>query len=362
MQENLLEKRVSIGDTGERARSAPVGQLRAKRAGAAAAPYPHCWFNASTLESPMPRTRIVLALAWALVTALMLTGTATAQTVWSGFDFSFSRPNDADPMLPQNQDRITDNVWLTRLVQEGLFNIRQETSYALTSPADTQWATDLMSANAGETIAAANWADLSFANWIDAYGGQGGMTLPARLTSRNAVVHLITDDIYLDIQFTAWTSGAGGGGFSYDRAAAPPSPTTTGDYNGNGVVDAADYVVWRDTLNQSAAPPGSGADGIADGFIDSADYDFWRAHFGEIVPTGSGTLTAAAVPEPAAFMLTLVGLISFFGFPCAWQERGSCSRGEHHEKIPYYPWVGGLCVGGAGGDPRLSLCPPVGHQ
>ena len=29
----------------------------------------------------------------------------------------------------------------------------------------------------------------------------------------------------------------------------------TGDYNGNGIVDAADYTVWRDTLGDDRSPP-----------------------------------------------------------------------------------------------------------
>ena len=37
-----------------------------------------------------------------------------------------------------------------------------------------------------------------------------------------------------------------------------------GDYNLNGTVDAADYVVWRKTLGTSVAPPFSGADGDGD--------------------------------------------------------------------------------------------------
>jgi hypothetical protein len=32
------------------------------------------------------------------------------------------------------------------------------------------------------------------------------------------VVHLITDDIYIDIKFLSWTSGGAGGGFSYERS------------------------------------------------------------------------------------------------------------------------------------------------
>ena len=32
------------------------------------------------------------------------------------------------------------------------------------------------------------------------------------------VVHLITEDIYIDIKFTAWTGGGNGGGFTYERS------------------------------------------------------------------------------------------------------------------------------------------------
>ena len=66
-----------------------------------------------------------------------------------------------------------------------------------------------------------------------------------------------------------------------------------GDYNDDGTVDAADYVVWRNTLGQTVpnygqtnAALGTGADGDGDGIITDADYDVWRARFGE---TASGS-------------------------------------------------------------------------
>src|SRR3990172_3941148 len=148
----------------------------------------------------------------AIFLAVTLADVASAQTVWSGLTHSFSKPNSADWLLPENQDRLTDNVWLTRADTSALFNIRQESEWVGTSPADTEWATDI--SNPRETIAATNWVNLDFANWIDAYGGQGGGTLPARLIGRDAVVHLVSDDIYLDLRFTGWTQ-QGGGGFSY---------------------------------------------------------------------------------------------------------------------------------------------------
>ena len=75
-----------------------------------------------------------------------------------------------------------------------------------------------------------------------------------------------------------------------------------GDYNDDGVVDAADYVVWRHTLGQSVAILTTGADGDGDGTITTADYQVWRTHIGEtLTAAGSG----GAVPEPATLLLLM---------------------------------------------------------
>jgi hypothetical protein len=89
--------------------------------------------------------------------------------------------------------------------------------------------------------------------------------------------------------------------------APPPGPT--GDYNGNGTVDAADYVVWRDTLTQNVAM-GTGADGSGNGTVDDADYNFWRTRFGNSVSPAS---SATGVPEPTTMILLLVST----GFPAS---------------------------------------------
>lgn len=228
------------------------------------------------------------------------------QSVWSGFSHSFAKFDFADQTLPANQDRITNNVWITRGTQQGIYNIHDEASYSSSppgSPIGTRWATALN--NPGKTIAATNWSNLVFSDWVTAYGGQGATTLPINLLNENAVVLLENGNIYLDLRFTAWTSHPGGG-FAYERAPAPP-PSTTGDYNLNGVVDAADYVVWRDTLSQTVSPLGSGADGNANGTIDSGDFDLWRGRFGNTVGIGT-EVSGFAVPEPGCFSyLALAG-------------------------------------------------------
>ena len=78
-------------------------------------------------------------------------------------------------------------------------------------------------------------------------------------------------------------TGANGGAFLLDniRVVVPSLP---GDFNQNGVVDAADYVMWRN---------GDSSDDT------QAGYDTWRAHFGQTAGNGSGAIASAAVPEPA---------------------------------------------------------------
>ena len=85
------------------------------------------------------------------------------------------------------------------------------------------------------------------------------------------------------------------------------------DYNHNGVVDMADYVLWRNTLGQSVTA-GTGADGSANGIIDQADYNLWRSHFGMASGAGSGSLSSTSVPEPVSGLLLVIGAMLLFGF------------------------------------------------
>jgi Glucose / Sorbosone dehydrogenase/Dockerin type I domain len=83
-----------------------------------------------------------------------------------------------------------------------------------------------------------------------------------------------------------------------------------GDYNRDGIVNAADYTVWRDTLGQSVVP-GTRADGNGNGKIDQSDYDLWTMNFGHVA--GAGAEDAIPVPEPSSLVLVsslaCVGLI-----------------------------------------------------
>jgi hypothetical protein len=141
----------------------------------------------------------------ALLVALVLAPPpADAQQVWSGRDFFFEKADSANPALPQNQDRITNAVWITRDDTKGIYNIAQEVGHTpLVSPVDTEWAT-------GDAV---EWPMLTFSSW-----GIWHSQFPPSTVGVDAVVHLISDDIYIDIRFESWTQGALGGGFSYHRA------------------------------------------------------------------------------------------------------------------------------------------------
>jgi hypothetical protein len=97
---------------------------------------------------------------------------------------------------------------------------------------------------------------------------------------------------------------------SFDATFADGLP---GDYNDDGVVDAADYIVWRKTYSGPNIPPTSyAADGDGDGDVDGDDYAIWTANFGQTA--GSGAVLAAnstarakaGIPEPATLWLLVI--------------------------------------------------------
>lgn len=84
-----------------------------------------------------------------------------------------------------------------------------------------------------------------------------------------------------------------------------------GDYNGNGVVDAADYVLWRKTYDMPAVPNGSGADGNSNGIIDDGDFIHWRNRFGQAT-SGSGGGQNVPEPHAAGCVLLALGILSAY--------------------------------------------------
>jgi hypothetical protein len=83
-----------------------------------------------------------------------------------------------------------------------------------------------------------------------------------------------------------------------------PSAALLGDFNGNGIVDAADYVVWRKGLGATYT---------------QSDYNIWRSQFGQTPGSASGAgdgffgLGSAPVPEPSSAAICFLALGFGFG-------------------------------------------------
>ena len=101
---------------------------------------------------------------------------------------------------------------------------------------------------------------------------------------------------------------------AYELRLQLQSAGLTGDYNNNGKVDAADYVVYRNTLGQTGS--GLAADGNGNNQIDPGDYDVWLAHFGEMSgSSATAGLSSSAIPEPTPLILYAIAATSVFASP-----------------------------------------------
>lgn len=119
---------------------------------------------------------------------------------------SFSKSNTADPTSEASQDRITENVWITRGNSGGeIYNAKTEdASEKGVSPAGTRWALGV----------ASNKDNLEFNSFRATVGK------PKDVVGKELVMHLVEDDMYINVKFTSWSEGGqntDAGGFAYDR-------------------------------------------------------------------------------------------------------------------------------------------------
>ena len=122
---------------------------------------------------------------------------------WRGSTITFNKSNGANPNLEENQDRIRENVWITRGNTGGqIFNIAINNSADKTeSPVGTEWAIGTLE----------ELDNLTFDYFRNA------ISRPKTVVGKNLVLHLIEDDIYIYVKFTSWSQGKRGG-FSYERS------------------------------------------------------------------------------------------------------------------------------------------------
>jgi hypothetical protein len=172
--------------------------------------------------------------------------------------------------------------------------------------------------SAGGSLSTSGWSSLADQNadgagtWVEAGGSSATELAEASLLGS----HTLAPNTSLSLG-NLWNNGihTEDVGFVIRKAAGPTNRTydqnvvyinalpggVPGDYNNNGIVDAADYTTWRDHLGQTFAL--QNRDSTASGAISQADYTFWKNHFGQ--HAGSGALSGGAVPEPSTFVLCL---------------------------------------------------------
>jgi hypothetical protein len=132
----------------------------------------------------------------------------------------------------------------------------------------------------------------------------------------------------ISVTHLGWEDYTGWGGdkamiWQVDSLAYYDEPTVPGlvgapdaDYNNNGIVDAADFVIWRNSFGSTGTPGTLAGDGTSDdlagtpdGDVDQFDYNFWRANFGSSVISAAGLASAgSAVPEPTSALLAALAL------------------------------------------------------
>jgi hypothetical protein len=106
--------------------------------------------------------------------------------------------------------------------------------------------------------------------------------------------------------------GASFGGFLFDTTFEPDlTLPSSGDYNRDGLTDAADYIVWRKTLGNTGFF--LSADGHADNEINGLDYDVWTVKYGQ-TPGAAARLTrqsSPAVPECRSIVIVAIASLCF---------------------------------------------------
>ena len=128
----------------------------------------------------------------------------------------FTKPDSADWTLPEYQDQISANVWITRKHNQSIFNIAQEDGYSGTagSPMGTLWA--------NTTTAAADSG--SYTNFVGMHGGSSQSIINDTIS-----LYLPQDSLYFDVVFTSYTGQNNGGGFSYIRTSVNNSELDMND-------------------------------------------------------------------------------------------------------------------------------------
>jgi hypothetical protein len=137
----------------------------------------------------------------------------------------------------------------------------------------------------------------------DGSGENSASLLQGMVPGSGKLTFAVTGDIDHNFEGAHFQEG------DYELLLEADSSHVAGDYNGDGEVNAADYVVWRTAVDRGGYT--AATDGNGDNVVDAGDYSYWRARFGN--GPGSG-LAAAPIPEPGTMFHLLAGSAAMFSF------------------------------------------------
>jgi len=132
--------------------------------------------------------------------------------------------------------------------------------------------------------------------------GHLGFTFSSLVEPEGQSTTIAYPDFYLDDLDVGPNPSGDGPSIALNVTILPEGPAEpAGDYNGDGMVDGADFLAWQRGFGSGVTPAGSGADGDGDGLVDAGDLDVWKEHVGQTTPAA-----VAAIPEPTGAILSLV--------------------------------------------------------
>ena len=150
--------------------------------------------------------------------SLLAVNSTSAANIWAEGDVGVETVDVVALADSGTVDKITTNTSLTRGLGGGLYGVDPN------GVTQVRWAFSGMEGNPA-SIGADDYLTLSFSDSFK--GAFGGGNIRANVFNRRGVVHLVADDIYLEITITQWGRSSGvrsQASFAYTRTSGPSRP------------------------------------------------------------------------------------------------------------------------------------------
>lgn len=99
------------------------------------------------------------------------------------------------------------------------------------------------------------------------------------------------------------------------------SPESSADFDGDGAVDGADFLVWQRGLQRGGLATRADGDADSDGMVDGVDLLQWKAQFGAVAASPADLLT---VPEPSLLVMIAIGAAAWSASAASASSLCSC--------------------------------------